>query len=258
MATITPGSDSYGKHFILQPPQKSATSNIGVIWGPGGGQLAKEVLTEQWSTGLSMQAQLMIKLSQLFTVHLGDLGGFTAGNSTGHAAMLKAYNDLQAAGCQEKIAIVGLSHGHIVGTAWAAANPDKVACLAGVIPAAGLQALRVYHNSISDFLGILADIDEAWGVTYPTALPGSGLPAEDPDHAEIQDKAAVLAANNIPWRAWSGDEDAFVPIQSVRDFAAAYGDLTKLTEISGGNHDNSTLGAVDVDELAQFIYASFQ
>ena len=53
----------------------------------------------------------------------------------------------------------------------------------------------------------------------------------------------------------AGTIDGFVPIQSVRDFAAAYGDPSALVEVDGGNHDDSTLQHVDVDDLVGFLAA---
>ena len=254
--TVEAEADAHGQHYIFRPHQRVATRNIGVVWAPGGNQTAYADVLNGWAGQLSRQPELLVRLAQRFTVFVGDLALFNAGNAAGHAAMTQAHADLVAVGCDDRVAIVGLSHGHLLGTAWAAANPAKVGALAGLIPAANLQALRVYHDSIGDIFGVRAAIDTAWGVTYPAPLPGAGDPPQNATHAETADKAAVLASQGIAWRAWAGTIDGFVPIQSVRDFAAAYGDPSALTEVEGGNHDDSTLEHVDVDELSQFIYAA--
>lgn len=247
MSDVLPANDAHGTHYLLRPKSSTASSGIGVIWAPGGATSAYNVLSRNTA---SAETNMIRLFGEIFTTHIGDLSGNHFGTSVGIAAMDQAHADLIATGCNQKVAIVGVSLGHILAASWAAANPSKTKCVIGIVPVSNLQGLRDENPS-----GIFRPaIDGAWGVTYPDPLPvGNG--ASDTAHAETLDKASVLATNNIPWRGWAGDADTIININHVRSFASNYSNSSALTEVPGGQHDDSTVGTIDTDELISWIWS---
>lgn len=238
---------TYGNYMIIRPDAPISTRNTGVIWSTGAGRTLANVQADGVSgSSLKSELRLIVGLGQTYTVIVSDLkdtvtnaanSGF--GNSSEQSAMEAMRQVLIAAGCDSDVIVGGISQGHTIAVAFAAAFPARVRGVFAGIPGCNLTNIR-----IDNFLGARAAVDLAAGVTYPAALPAG---------FETADKAATLATNSTPWRAWAGDADPAVRIADARTFATAYGNLSALTEVSGGGHSDTTLDAIDLYDLRSWI-----
>lgn len=129
----------------------------------------------------------------------GDFGGpSTFGNDTSLSAVGSGKTWLQGASCPVrakagKVALLGLSMGAIVATAWAKANPTLVSCIALIIPAVDVDAIRV-----ADVSGIAATINTAYGARTDTATLVSGSATVSDTSAVAGDVGKVVRGTGIP------------------------------------------------------------
>lgn len=119
----------------------------------------------------------------------------------------------------DQVLLAAGSMGVIVALNWARQNPALVAALIGGIPVLDLN--DIYQNNKGGYQGA---IGAAYGVTYPTALPGLST------HSPVAYPADV---RGFPIRLYTSDND---PIASntvaAQAWAAAVG--SNVTVISGG------------------------
>lgn len=132
-----------------------------------------------------------------------------------------------------------------MGTAGAmnfAVHPDEesVACIVGFIPAFDLQ-----HARDEDWPGsnARANIDAAWGVTYPAALPAGADPASN-----------TTALADLPIQLWYANNDLWA--ETIIPFGAATG--AELHDLGALGHTDAAIAAVDVDAVREFIRVNTQ
>ena len=161
------------------------------------------------------------------------------GNATNRdrisAAISYAETNMAAAG---PAVLVGHSQGALAALSWAMHNPTDAACVVGLLGVVDLNDIRD-----DDDAGQRDDIDAAYGVTYPAALPAGVNPA---------DRAAEFTT--IPTQWWYASEDGFVDTPTVTSFAATAG--TELHDLGALGHTNAAILAVDLGALTSFIEAS--
>lgn len=173
-----------------------------------------------------------------------------AAATTGRTALAVADARAQGAHATKKAIYVGASMGVTNALKAAANDPTKCACVIGVIPAIGLQELRVL-----DWGSARAVIDAAAGVTYPAALPAGYSPLDrTADLSGVPIQLWVSAASNTDWA--SGDEfsigTAGTPID-IAGFATAVGaDLHWLGNLG---HTNTAIDTVDLASMLAFVEA---
>jgi pimeloyl-ACP methyl ester carboxylesterase len=167
----------------------------------------------------------------------GAFGGDTWGNSTGVSRINAAltYLNAQTGSSTTRCHVLGISHGSMLATMYAAAHPEKVASVTGFIPCSNLDA----HYQSDSPAGSRASIGTAWGVTYPTALPAG---------ANALTAAAVIAAAEIPYRLYYSTVDAFVATADVLALAAAAGGEAIAIDTVNG-HLDATVGLLPVETL---------
>lgn len=130
-----------------------------------------------------------------------------------------------------KLTLMGGSQGGGTALLWAHRNPEKVACIVGMVP---LTHLDNFHDE--DRGGFAASIESAYGglAAYNTAVP-----THDP--IEI---AADLATENIPIRLFYSADDPLIEVAEVEEFAAIVG--AEVSNIGNAGHSIDTLDPVEV------------
>jgi predicted alpha/beta hydrolase family esterase len=139
-----------------------------------------------------------------------------------------------------KVHIVAESMGHAVACRWAAANPTKVFTITGIIPVTGIQWCR------DNNAGLRTQIDAAWGVTYPAALPAGADPFTD------STQTSVLAT--IPWQGYaSSDDTAAAPLANTQAWGTTVGGV--VSSLGALGHTDAAVGAVPFPAVAKLLYA---
>ncbi len=149
-------------------------------------------------------------------------------------------------GFAEKVALEGFSRGGLIIYNWAAANPEKVACLYGDAPVCDIKSWPggkgVGTGSPEDWRRCL----EVYGLTEEEALHFKGNPI---DHLE------PLAAAGVPILHVCGDADINVPMCENSDvvearYKALGGDITVITKPGCAHHPHSL---EDPTPIVEFI-----
>lgn len=150
----------------------------GVVFCHGSGENAASTIDA------NVPRALCSGIARHATVHAGDLGGQTWGNDTGIARVVSAGASVHTLwGAIGPVGLVAASMGFATACAYALANPDEVAWIAGVIPLTDIQDIMGR--------GAAAEVDAAYGGAYsnitdgPTHNPvllAPGLPADLPVH----------------------------------------------------------------------------
>lgn len=134
------------------------------------------------------------------------------------------------------VALVGVSHGTAWAFAYAASNPSLVSAIVGILPIADVENVRD-----TDLGGFRSDIDTAWGITYPTALPTAGNPLLN---------TATLAA--IPMQLWYANDDPYST--GIADFATSVG--AELRDVGALGHTDAAIAAVPIPDVVAFVAAN--
>lgn len=168
----------------------------GVIWCHGANATADGVYTD----AVGFPARALAEAG--YPVVYADLGGASPfGNDTAIAAITDAKTFLQAdpattvGGLKAKaggVYLAGVSMGTLA-LNWARANPSSVLGAAFAIPVLDLQATYVNNPN-----GLRTSIQTAYGVTYPTALPGLST------HSPV---AYPTDVTGFPVKLWAASDD---------------------------------------------------
>jgi pimeloyl-ACP methyl ester carboxylesterase len=156
----------------------------------------------------------------------------TYGNTASDAAITAAIAATRAAGinAQGDAVLFGASHGATCALHYAWAHPADVAAVIVCIPLLGLQAARVANT-----LGLRPNIDAAWGVTYPAALPANADP--------------VSLVCPVPVFLWYSSNDAITTQSgSLTTWQAANPGAT-VTNVGALGHSNASIAAVPTDTV---------
>ncbi len=164
-------------------------------------------------------------------------------------------------GLAKKVALVGLSRGGLYCYNWAAANPDKVACIYGDAPVCDFKSWPGGRGkgkgSPRDWQLVLQQYgfqDEAEALAY--GLTAQQLQVSLEEHNPIV-KADVLAKARVPVFIIHGDDDKVVPLkESSATLAQRYkeagaGDAVELIVAEGQGH-NFWPGFFRCQELVDF------
>ena len=138
-------------------------------------------------------------------------------------------------GLAKKVALEGMSRGGLIIYLWAAANPDKVACLYGDAPVCDLRSWPggkgVGPGSASDWARAL----EVYGLTEEQAEDFAGNPI---------DRLAPLAKAKIPILHVLGDADKVVPVAEnsgvlEKRYRALGGSIEVIRKPGVGHHPHA-------------------
>jgi predicted esterase len=218
--------------FLILPPDVKAGVPVPWIWYaptlpglPGG--------AEKW-----MFDQFLAKGIAIAGVNVGE----SYGSPKGRAVYLALYKQLvDKRGLARKACMLARSRGGLMLYCWAAENPDKVACVAGIYPVC----------NISSYPG-LARACGAYGMTKEQ------LAAKLTEHNPI-DRLAPLAKAKVPIYHMQGDSDRVVPLdKNSGPLAERYkklGGPVTLEVIKGQGH-NMWSGWFKNQKIVDFVIAN--
>ena len=231
-----PGEDA----SIIRPKHYRGVPQLpGVMFVHGAGSNSAYCLD---ATGRQGELTRKIALSGRHGFSHQNGGPATWGNDTALARMDAGYAWMHAnlpikSG---KIALVSASMGGLNSLAWAARNPDKVACIASVIPVIDVTDIHgvprlggAYTYDINIAYG--GWTEAAYGATHnPLTLAKAGKYA------------------GIPILFYYGLTDALCVPAKTEEFAAVVGSNVELVSLPSG-HDFDSYNAVNHDHIVEFL-----
>ena len=186
-----------------------------------------------------MEKKMFEKLLEKGVAIAGIDVGESMGNSNGRALFSALYKELTSKrGLSKKVALLARSRGGLMQYNWAAENPEKVACIAGIYPVCNLASYPGLKRAASAYN---TDVD--------------GLSKILTDNNPI-DRLASLAKAKIPLFHIHGDSDKVVPLEAnsqiLADRYKALGGSITLQVPKGQGH-NFWKGFFESEEMFQFI-----
>lgn len=221
---------------IILPPGGKGSRPRGLIYSHGVGQQGALVLVNPAASVDPLTRAGWI----VGAADLGNSATFSnCGNDDSIAAMTALGVQLANLGCPVPLPVVGFSMGALLALNWARANPTLVSKLFLICPPLDLNDIYVNNKG-----GYQATVGTAYGVAYPTALPG--LATHSPVAYAPADLAVLV---QIPMQLWPSDNDPTAsPTASVLSWAATLGPASKTSVHSLGpvGHTDQTIdpGAV--------------
>jgi pimeloyl-ACP methyl ester carboxylesterase len=224
-AAMAPGQDVYGgnrraidlgeyKGFVLEPPKSSPNDSRPWIWyapvlGNNPGKQTEWMLRQLLDAGFYVAG-----------VNVGESMGNPAGRKGYTLFYDRIIRDFKL---EPKARLLAQSRGGLMLYNWAAENPDKVQCIAGIYPACDL---RSYPR--------LPRAAQAYGLTE------AELQKALPQHNPI-DRLEPLAKARVPILHIHGDVDKLVPLdknsQALYDRYRALGGPVELIVVPGKGHE---------------------
>ncbi|MFH1268618.1 MAG: alpha/beta hydrolase, partial [Planctomycetota bacterium] len=168
-------------------------------------------------------------------VDVGESFGSPRGRATYNALHRRLTSD---EGFQQRACLLARSRGGLMLYCWAAENPEKVCCIAGIYPVCNLASYPGLGRAC-----------EAYGMTE------SELAAKLCDHNPV-DRLEPLAKAGIPIFHIHGDVDKVVPLEDnsgllARRYEAVGGPIE--LKIAEGQGHNMWRGFFECQELVDFV-----
>ncbi len=219
-----------GRPAFLVRPAKPAKGNPWIVYAPTFHGALPAEKDEGWMFGQFLAAGISIA-----GVDVGE----SYGSPDGRAAFTALYEKLTAdPGLSKKACLLGRSRGGLMVYNWAAENPDKVACIAGIYPVLDLT-------------------------TYPGVA--KACDAYHLNEAQLRDKLkehnpverlSLLAKARVPIFHIHGDKDTVVPYEEnaaepARRYKALGGDMQVLLAKDQGH--SYWPGFFQCQELVDFV-----
>lgn len=171
---------------------------------------------------------MMNALGRIATMHTGDLGGNTFGNSLLITRVNQAIDYLHDQWGQEgPVVMVGASMGFCSAANYALLYPENVIALAGIIPLTDIQDAYT-RNAASR-----PDIDAAYPPTYDDAVDG-------PAHSPV--RFALDLPEDLPIHLWSSTNDPLTPASTAQAFVDVR-PQTGLTSLGALGHTPAAINA---------------
>jgi dipeptidyl aminopeptidase/acylaminoacyl peptidase len=223
--TRSPAADVFGgtrkavdlgeyQGFVLEPPKPGPEGSRPWVW------YAPVLGTNPSPNTAWMFRQLIDSGFYIVGVNVGE----SQGNPAGRKGYSLFYNQVvREFKLEPKARMLGQSRGGLMVYNWAAENPDKVQCIAGIYPACDLRSYPKLPNAAKAYGLSLAEMEESL-----------------PQHNPI-DRLEPLARAKIPILHVHGDADRAVPIdknsQALHDRYRALGGPVKLIVVPGKGHE---------------------
>lgn len=222
---IASGQDVYGgkrkaidlgeyKGFVLEPPKPGPEGRRPWIWyAPAlGNNPGKQT---EW-----MFRQLFDAGFYVVGVNVGE----SMGNPAGRKGFSQFYDHVvREFKLEPKARLLAQSRGGLMLYNWAAENPDKVQCIAGIYPVCDLRSYPKLPRAAEAYGMTVAELEKA-------------LPQHNP-----VDRLEPLAKAKIPILHVHGDVDKLVPLdknsQALCDRYVALGGAAKVIVIAGKGHE---------------------
>jgi pimeloyl-ACP methyl ester carboxylesterase len=221
------------RHAFLVRPAKAAEGNPWVLYAPTfHGSLPAEK-DEGWMFGHFLKSGIAIA-----GVDVGE----SYGSPDGRAAFTALYDKLvKDPGLSKKVCLLARSRGGLMVYNWAAENPDKIACVAGIYPVLDLTS----------YPGLAMACE-------PYTLTEAELRDQLKKHNPV-DRLGPLAKAKVPIFHIHGDRDTVVPYEQnaaepARRYQALGGDMQVLLAKDQGH--SYWPGFFRCQELVDFILKS--
>jgi alpha-beta hydrolase superfamily lysophospholipase len=135
--------------------------------------------------------------------------------------------------------LIGASHGGLCALRYYMENGHDVAGIIGMIGVVDMDDVR--DNDLGG-MGLRADIDAAWGVTYPAALPAGANPADNPSRF-----------TGVPIQWHYASDDAIARATPITTFASAVGGNMTTYNLGALGHTDAAILAVNETTVLNFI-----
>lgn len=237
-----------GLVYALRPPRRSLRKPPVVIYHHGAGGAAQSVLASA-----SEQRILRAIAAAGYLVLVSDFGGNLWGNRANHAHIDDLITLGQAIGGRPgPVALLGLSMGGGATLSFAGTHPEKVACVAGLLPVINLM----------DLYGLAPD-------SVVAAYPGGySDDVQGPRHSplvmsrrvrRLHGEATVGVFSGMPIRIWQATRDTTCTTEALKEFVRnvkrhsnARVQVFRLPEQS---HTLEALDKVDLRSVLNFVRA---
>ena len=181
-------------------------------------------------------------LERLFSRGMAAAGvdvGESYGSPAGRAVFGAFYQEMTGRhGLAEKAVLLPQSRGGLMHYAWAAENPEKVLCIAGIFPVGDLRSYPGLDRAAPAYNMSPAELEQALAEHNPVS------------------RLAPLAAAGVPIAHVHGDSDTVVPVErNSGALAREYADLGgsfELIPVPGGGHE-VTPAFFQCERLVAFI-----
>lgn len=216
------------RDVIIQP--RRPTSKRPVVYCHGA---TVNALAAQGANGPGLVQLLHGLADQGRTILVTDLGTSLTnwGNAAAMTAMTAAVDYIAPAGT---VHLLGSSMGAATALNWTADNRARVLSVATIIPGLDLQSIRVESATIR------TQIDAAWGVTYPAALPAGASPYDNQGDF-----------TGLPFTGWYASDDLTAFVTPPQTFATNLGGT--MTSLGAVGHTDAAHTAVPVGTLESFF-----
>jgi dipeptidyl aminopeptidase/acylaminoacyl peptidase len=219
-----------GKAAFLVRPARAAAGKPWVLYAPTFQNSTPNEKDEGWLFQRFLEAGLAVA-----GVEVGE----SYGNPAGRAAFTALYEELtRRHGLSKKVCLLARSRGGLMAYNWAAENPDKVACIAGIYPVLDLTTYPGLKVASAAY-----QLDEAQ------------LRARLKDHNPVE-RLEPLARAKVPVFHIHGDQDTVVPYpqnagEPARRYQAFGGTMTVLR--AQGQGHSYWPGFFRCQELLDFV-----
>lgn len=215
---------------LFTPIKKRPAGKYGVVLLHGSGAPQQYTAVQSWAS-VALAARIA---SAGIPCVSATMSGQAFGNDNAMTDITSAidYMGAQLGTPTSKVHLIGISMGAYTGLRYAVNNTAKVASFTGIIPLCDLN--YIYQNNIA---GLRPQIETAWGVTYPAALPSGAI---------ISSSAAALNGA-VPSQLFYSTADALIPTSQVTTMGATIGaNPVQAVDSTAGHNEPSIQKAVDL------------
>lgn len=224
------GTENYV--FLGAMPTWNGTQKNGVIFCHGSGGTAFQTLDE------ANHRKSMYGLGQFSTVQSADWGLQAWGNDTAISLIDAGIDEFKNNwGVEGKVGLVGVSMGGCNVLNYAVRNPDKVACVAGILALTDLG--KIYDDNVS---GVAGEINTAYG--------GSFDASDRAMHSPISFVNEI--PEDMPIKLWTAPDDTIVVPSTHTAFIAARPQTEQKVLGSGYGHSAWNVG-IAADEVTEWV-----
>lgn len=240
----TGGYHTGEREVVIRPRNKPTQDRYGVIYCHGATADARV------ATGIagSGQPTLLQRIADIggYNIFVADLGSSLTnwGNSEAMSRMDEAFTYVVSTlGFRSgKVHLIGASMGHVVNLRWTIADKTRVASITGIIPAYDMQAIRVNASGAASNDTLKGQIDTAYSVVYPAALPAHSNPPDD-----------IASIAGIPYENFYASDDV---TEFVAGAAAAASALSGTsTSLGALGHTDTAIGSASARTIVDFMAA---
>lgn len=229
-----------GENGVAWVPRTGGRGRPGILVCHGADNTAQS----SWASTVNWRSNRICQslATRGFVLLASDFGGpNTFGNDLSMTRMSAARTWLTAQGCApDEVMLLGASMGGLMALNYASRNPTAVKAVVGIEPLINLDEIRN-----GDTLGLRDEIDTAWGVTYPAALPARASIHQSANYQPLIDY-------KIPVQLHYSTGDVTVSASSITTFGASVG--AELHRVSTSlPHGDALMGAADLTVIGEFF-----